>query len=144
MAWYDGLTEHQRKFCEAYSANGGNALDAARQAGYKNPQVRGYLLIANKRVKAALEELRKETTSAAIATREERQSFWTAVMRGTHKEKVIVEGVEHEIPPKMTDRLKASELLGKSQADFLDRTELTGAVELKEIRRVIVDPKQDK
>lgn len=143
MAWHDGLTERQRKFCEIFSANGGNALDAARQSGYKTPHVTGYRILDSKRVKVALEELRKVTTSDAIATREERQSFWTAVMRGTHKEKVIVEGVEYEIPSKMTDRLKASELLGKSQADFLDRTELTGAVELKEIRRVIVDPKKD-
>lgn len=143
MAWYDGLNELQRKFCEAYAANGGNACDAARQAGYKHAYSEAHKVIASKRVKKALEELRKDTTSAAIATREERQTFWTAVMRGTHKEKVIVEGVEYEIPPKMTDRLKASELLGKSQADFLDRTELTGAVELKEIRRVIVDPKKD-
>jgi hypothetical protein len=54
--------------------------------------------------------LRKETTSKAIATREDRQSFWTEVMRDKLE--------------KMVDRLRASELLGKSQADFVDRMEV--------------------
>lgn len=54
--------------------------------------------------------MRKETTSKAIATREDRQSFWTEVMRDKLE--------------KMVDRLRASELLGKSQADFVDRMEV--------------------
>jgi hypothetical protein len=46
-----------------------------------------------------------------VATREERQAFWTSVMRGE-------EGAE------MSERLKASELLGKSQLDFKERVEV--------------------
>jgi phage terminase small subunit len=113
--WFDGLnTERQRKFCEEFAQNGGNALAAARAAGYANPEAHSARLVENDRVKAALESLRKDTTCAAIATREERQAFWTSVLRGD-----VTDG--EGLPPKFSDRLKASELLGRSQADFIER-----------------------
>lgn len=109
MAWFDGLTEKQRKFCELFSSNGGNAYAAATGAGYKKPQPEGARALENARIKSALEFLRQEQTSKAIATREERQSFWTSIMR--------------DVGEKTTDRLKASELLGRCQADFIDRVD---------------------
>jgi phage terminase small subunit len=110
--WWTGLTERQRAFCETYSNNGGNALDAARTSGYSHPEKQAHRLLENVGIKAALEKLRATKTSKAIATREDRQAFWTAVANDPNV--------------KMTDRLKASELLAKSQADFLTRTEVTG------------------
>lgn len=117
--WHTGLTERQRKFCEAFAANGGNGTDAARQAGYKSPEVEAARMLKLAKVAAALEAMRRATTNAAIATREERQAFWSSVMRGT------LAGEDGE-PPKFSDRLKASELLGKSQADFIDRVRHEG------------------
>jgi phage terminase small subunit len=112
MNWHDGLTEKQRRFCEAYAANGGNALDAARVAGYAKPHPQGAENLQKPTILQALELLRSEKTNAAIATREERQSFWTSVMRDSGQE--------------MKDRLRAAELLGKAHADFLDRHEHSG------------------
>lgn len=112
-SWHEGLTERQRRFCEAYAANGGNATDAADRAGFKQPRQQGARQLTKVVILRALEALRQERTTTAIATREERQAFWTAMMRG-------------EEPGEPKDRLKASELLGKSQADFLDRHEHTG------------------
>ena len=111
--WHLGLTEKQRRFCECYSANGGNCTRAAAEAGYKKPHPEGARLLRNATVAAALEKMREKTTSSAIATREERQMFWTNIIND--------ENVEFQ------HRLKASELLGKSQADFIDRKEITGA-----------------
>ena len=111
--WHEGLTERQRRFCEAYSSNGGNALDAARKAGYKRPDPQGAENLGKPSIKAAIEKLRTATTSAAIMTREQRQEFWTQVARSKDQD--------------MKDRLKASELLGRSQGDFISRTEITGA-----------------
>lgn len=110
--WYDGLSGKQRRFCEVYSANGGNASAAAREAGYKNPEPEGARSIRNDKVRKALDFLRKETTSSAIATREERQSFWSSTLRDQEED--------------MKHRLKASDLLGRSQADFIERHEVTG------------------
>lgn len=110
--WYAGLTtERQRKFCEAFSANGGNAFAAAREAGYAKPKQEGRRLLENAGIASAIEALRQATTNAAIATREERQAFWTEVMKSTNEA--------------MRDRLKASDLLGRSQADFIERVEST-------------------
>jgi phage terminase small subunit len=112
MNWHDGLTEKQRSFCEAYAANGGNAMGAAREAGYAKPKQQGCQNLENPVIREAIEILRSEKTNAAIATREERQSFWTSVMRDSGQE--------------MKDRLRAAELLGKAHADFLDRHEHSG------------------
>jgi len=112
--WWEGLTEKQRRFCEAFAENGGNAFAAARAAGYRKPKQQGSENLEKPGIRAAIDAMRKEQTTKSIATREERQSFWTAMMRG-------------EEPGEPKDRLKASELLGKSQADFIDRKEITGA-----------------
>lgn len=115
--WFDGLTEKQRRFVEVFASNGGNAMAAARAAGYSNPQQEGYRQIEKAGIRQAIEIMRKAITSKSIMTREERQSFWSAVARG-------------ETDAGMNERLRASELLGKSQADFLDRVEHTGAVDI--------------
>lgn len=49
-----------------------------------------------------------------IADREERQAFWTATMRDPNKSVI--------------ERLKASELLGRSQCDFSERQILEGQI----------------
>lgn len=113
MSWHAGLTEKQRRFVEAHSSNGGNATAAARSAGYKQPLPQGCENLKKPSIQAAIEALRQEVTSEAIASREQRQTFWTEVMRD--------DGVE------MRDRLRASELLGKSQGDFIARLEHSGA-----------------
>ena len=45
-----------------------------------------------------------------VADRIERQQFWTAIMRG-------------DLPCGMRERLRAAELLGRSQGDFVKRIE---------------------
>ena len=117
--WYHGLTPKQRRFCEAYASNGGNAYRAAEEAGYKQPHPSGALAIQNATVLAALEKLRSTETKRYIATREERQEFWTRVMMGLEQD---ADGS----PVKMRDRLKAAELLGRSGADFLERIQHSG------------------
>jgi phage terminase small subunit len=112
-AWWEGLTEKRRRFCEEYSSNGGNATRAAVAAGYKLPRQEGSRLLTFDDIKQALEKLRSRKTSKRIATREERQNFWTETM------------LNEDLS--MRDRLRASDLLGKSQADFIERHEHTGA-----------------
>ena len=106
------LTAKQQKFVEHYAACG-NATEAARLAGYSAKYTRenASKLLQNTTIQAALAALTKKVSSARIATAQERQEFWTAVMRGEF-------GDEAE----MKDRLKASELLGKTQTDFAPDT----------------------
>lgn len=105
------LNARQRAFVEAYC---GNATEAALQAGY-SPKTAAFIGAENlkkPKIAAALKEREDKRLASLIATREERQRFWTSMMRDEDR--------------KEADRLKASELLAKSEGDFLERREITG------------------
>ena len=130
------FTTKQKRFIECYN---GNAIEAAREAGYSERSVTkiGYQLMSNPKIAAAIRARENARNDDAIATREERQRFFTRVMRDEEQH--------------MKDRLRASELLGKSEGDFIDRQELSGkdgtplTVKgvLDEIRIRVVDAIQD-
>lgn len=110
------LTEKQRRFVECYMGKcAGNGTAAARAAGYKGNTV---TLAA-----VATENLRKPLIQQAIqariakapevATREELQAFWSAVLRGNPKLQATI-----------LERLRASELLGKTMRMFVERVDV--------------------
>jgi phage terminase small subunit len=108
------LQEKQRRFVEAYTGPAqGNATEAARMVGYKHPTTQGPRLLENVGVAEAIQAATSHVRSAAIATREERQELLTAMMRGE---------VEDARP---SDRLKATEILGKMQGDFIEKHHVT-------------------
>jgi len=125
------FTVKQQRFIDFYD---GNATDAARKAGYKGNnntlgQVGDENLKKPKILKAILERETKRNKST-IADRQERQEFWTEFMRNK------------DITPQ--ERFKASELLGRSEADFTDNQRISdpdGKALSWKIE--IVDPKKD-
>ena len=128
------LTEKQRRFVEAYMGEAaGNATEAARVAGYSGNDNTLSTVGATNIRKAAIQKAIDERVDATpgIMTRRERQLWWTQVALGEISTRRVVldaDGEPREIdePAKMSDRIKATELLGKSQADFVDRHEHTG------------------
>jgi len=132
------LTFKQKVFCELYTSNGGNATAAADAAGYKKAYSVCSRMLGNVGVKEYIKELTDEAKSKRIATAQERQEFWSSVLRGEIPSRSDEEG---NGTYDMKDRLKASELLGKSQADFVDRkqVDVTGDLKVTEITRTIVD-----
>jgi phage terminase small subunit len=109
------LNPRQEAFCLAY-ARTGNATKAALEAGYshKAAVVQGSRLLTNAKVRARIDELQAEVKSAKIASAKERQEFWTSIFRG--------ELADFDTK----DRIKASELLGKVQGDFIEKVEHSG------------------
>jgi len=107
------FTLKQREFIECYC---GNATEAAVAAGYSQRTARsqGQRLLTNADILKVVKEREKMNLADKIANRQERQKFWSSVMKDPQLS--------------MRDRLKASELLGKSEADFKDRIELQGEV----------------
>jgi len=107
------FTPKQVRFVAAYD---GNAADAARKAGYKGTNqvlaVTGNDLLRNPKIAAAIAARENGKIKKLIATREERQEFWSTVMRACRHS--------------MRDRLRASELLGKSECDFPNKHEHGG------------------
>ena len=102
------LTTKQQRFVDLYD---GNATEAARKAGYKGNEnalgVMGLKLLRNAKVKTAIQTREDKRAKPLIASREERQQFWTDGMRDTNADR--------------KDRQKDSELLGRSEADFTDK-----------------------
>ena len=111
------LTAKQKAFVEYYaepeSESYNNAYQSAIRAGYAHKTANNSIqhVLGNVGVQQAIEAYKAKKRSLHIASRQERQDFWTRVANGE------IDGTS------MSDRLRASELLGKSQADFVDRVE---------------------
>ena len=104
------MTHRQELFIQEY-LNSLNATQSAIKAGYspKTAYSIGQRLLKNVEVLQAINTAMNERKNTLIATREQRQEFWTSVMLDTDTA--------------MKDRLKASELLGKSEGDFTDKVQ---------------------
>lgn len=122
------LTSKQQAFVDAYTGNG---TAAARAAGYsgsdatlaqvasenlKKPEVLAAIQVRNQVPSQVRESIAQAVT---IATRAERQAYWTKVMLDP-KERTI-------------DRLRAAELLGRSEADFTEKVLVSGKMTLEQL-----------
>ena len=104
----------RRRFVEVYMACG-NARQAAREAGYSESFAvkKSHELLRRADVQAAIEARTPRDLElppdARVLTRIERQAWWTSLVLG-------------EVPgATLEQRLRASELLARSQGDFIDR-----------------------
>src|SRR5687768_7613004 len=118
------LTERERRFVESYMGEAaGNATKAAIRAGYSRSTARkqGSRLLTKGNIRAAIEE--RTNDRPEVWDRERRQSFWTEIAS------------DESIP--VRERLKASELLARSQGDFVEKRLLelrdNGAMTLAEL-----------
>jgi len=102
------LTDKQQKFIDCYD---GDTKKAATKAKISYQYARRLATRSNI-LKAIRNRIDTEIRPSMIATRLERQKFWSDVMKDDQNS--------------MKDRLKASELMGKSEMDFPNKTELSG------------------
>ncbi len=98
----------QIAFIESYA---GNATEAAVAAGYSVHTARsqGQRLLTNADIVKAIRERENKLLKPLIASRDERQELFTAIMRDTKE--------------RTSDRIKAGEALCKMNGDFLERHE---------------------
>lgn len=105
-----GLTTRQQRFIEVFN---GNVVESARLAGYSEQYAlkQAHITLGRNRIiQQAIQERERDRQEPLIATREERQKFWTSVMNDPEQE--------------MQHRLKAAELLGRSEGDFTERLQI--------------------
>ena len=95
-------TIKQQRFIDFYD---GNLTASAKKAGISVSYAKK--IVSNSTLLELIREREKERTKGPIATRQERQEFWTDTMRNTDID--------------IRDRSKASELMGRSEADFTDK-----------------------
>lgn len=99
------MTHKQALFVEEYLIDC-NATAAARRSGYsqKTAYSIGQENLRKPEIKQAIEAAMTEMRNNLSATREQRKEFWTQIMNDDSAD--------------MKHRLRASELLGKSEGDF--------------------------
>lgn len=104
------MNSRQRAFCEFY-VNCGSAAEAARRAGYsaKTARTQGSALLTKAEIQQKIRTLQDTDSKQRIADAQEIRAFWTATMLDETE--------------RTADRLKASELLARSQGAFLPALE---------------------
>lgn len=134
-------SEKQEKFVQEY-AKTGNASAAYRAAGFKcgtsgSVRTRASVLLTKSNIQERLREIHKEIDAKSIADIKEAQQMFTKAMRGELDEEVLMtvgEGdgfskvVSRRKEANLKDRLKAAELLIKTQGGFAEKIELSGNV----------------
>lgn len=115
------MNTRQIKFCQLYASTG-NATMSYKKAGYKskNPksdEANASRLIRNDKIASYLKELSKKTESSSIMTIKEVKEFWTKIAQSDEE--------------KMLHRIKATELLVKSEGGFLDVQRVEGEITVK-------------
>ena len=122
---YENLTIKQQRFVDYYDGNG---TQAAEKAGYSTPRQEAARLLSNADIQAAIRSRELRRREKTIMCRKDRQKFWTRVITGEETTKVAIGKGKNKkvvsIPPSFNERLKASELLGRSEADFTDKVGL--------------------
>jgi len=114
------LTAKRRAFVREYIKDF-NATQAALRAGYAESSARQTAsdLLSNPDIQIEIEKHQEAARSEAILTLSELQEWWSNLVTGQDPD------------ARTTDRLKASELLGKSQGAFTDKVEQSGGMTIE-------------
>ena len=123
------LTAKQQAFVDVHR---GNTTEAATIAGISRGYASQLMMdVAKSSIpesSLAVQEAIKvrNEDNPAIADRQERQEFWTSVQRGDKQKDKAVDienGIETQVEriPSLAERIKASELLAKSELDFTEK-----------------------
>lgn len=120
------LSQQHKDFVLAFVENGGMASEAAMAAGYPEQRAAqiGYKLLKKTDIQRAIQSLFSDSWDIRVAKVMEAQAFLTAVMRDDQQS--------------MRHRLKAAEMIIKSQGGFIDKVQHVGA---QVIRIVGDDPR---
>lgn len=121
------LNSREQKFVHVYEGNG---ADAAKAAGYlgvgHSLAVQGSRLLRKPEIRMAISKRTEADVERHILSREERQELWSRIALDETQD--------------AADRLKALELLGKSQADFTEKLEVKGELTLPQLVRESMEP----
>lgn len=118
------LNERERRFVTRFMGScAGNATAAAKAAGYSGRTAGqiGYRLLKKVQIQQAIAA--RVAKDPAVYDKDQLQRFWTSVTAAF--------GQYEDVDIK--DRLRASELLGKSQAIFTEKHALVASADLIEL-----------
>ena len=118
------LTPKQKAFAD-YFIQSGNATQSAIKAGYSENTSKetGYENLTKPHIVKYIEEQNKAIQSNRIADMEEVKEFWSNTIR------------DNELDLK--DRLKASELIAKTNGAFIDKIQHSGSIDNQVVINVV-------
>ncbi len=106
------FTVKQQRFIDSYD---GDIKKAAQVADISYAYARQLMTLKkHAHIVEAIQNREQTKSNNLIMTREQRQEFWTKIV--------------WDVEQSTRDRLKASELMGKSEADFTDKHKLEGEI----------------
>ena len=107
------LNARQKKFADEYIITG-NITQSAIKAGYSESYAdsQGYRLLGIVGMQEYIQERNGQLDKEKIADMQEVHEFWANILRDEENS--------------TSDRIKVSELIGKTNGAFLDRVEQTG------------------
>ena len=112
----ESLTQNQKRFADEYvmSGNGAEAYKTAYKNVKKDSTARANAsrLLTNANVIRYIQERNKQLDKEKVADMQEVHEFWANVLRDEENS--------------TSDRIRVSELIGKTNGAFLDRVEQTG------------------
>lgn len=112
------LTPKQKAFADEYLICG-NATEAARKAGYKQPHVQGSQNLGKLSVSEYIEERQKQIEDSRIATIDEVMQYLTSVMRGEIKDQFDLEAPLAERTKAAQEILKRNNEKRKLEVELL-------------------------
>ena len=112
----ESLTQNQKRFADEYvmSGNGAEAYKIAYKNVKKDSTARANAsrLLTNANVIRYIQERNRQLDKEKIADMQEVHEFWANILRDEENS--------------TSDRIRVSELIGKTNGAFLDRVEQTG------------------
>lgn len=144
--------ERAKAFVMLFDGTVNGTMEAMKKEGFKVTRPVVLDLYHDPVIRQAIRERAERTPG--VLHKQELQEFWTRVAEGAECEAEVVDDVQLVrvsdpdvdggeivkevevkriawVPPAMRDRLKASELLAKSQGLFIDRIELEGDLKIR-------------
>ena len=143
------LNTKLKRFSEEYVKTG-NMAQSAITAGYSESYAysQSYKLLENIGVKKYIEELMNDLKKETIADADEVMQYLTKVMRGEVDEPTLIglgKGEQEVVytSPKINDKTRAAELIGRRYAIFTDKLEIDGNIGVNIIDDLPVDDLDD-
>lgn len=137
------IGDKKRQFIEVYMGDKDeDLLFAMRSAGFAGTdtylRAKARKMLNDPMILKAI-EVRDEYTASRnskVATRLERQALWTSLMRNEDEDshpEYDSSNVIKKVNVSLAMRLKASELLGRSETDFVEKIDLSGKITITDI-----------
>ena len=119
------LSPIRAAFVRHYTGNCAETVRLMAETGYSLHEETARRWLKQPAMQSAIWD--RDTDGQGVMTRDDRLKFWAKMAAGDISRNVqLPNGEVVEVGPDYKERMKASELLGRANGDFIERVELSG------------------